>query len=804
MKNINVKKFATILLTTCAVIFGMTMITTAAVNPALISKSQSGSNGDADSRNISVSADGRFIVFESDATNLISGLTDTNNGADIFLRDTKTGTLRCISLANPTTTGNSLSINPVISLDGRYVVFASKASDFVALADTNFDFDVFRFDTAANQFQLISVNAAGTGAGNAFSGNSPLGWRTYDMSDNGRFVAFMSNASDLSGISDANNVSDVYVRDTQSGITRLVSFNQAGTAAGNSESVSPSISGDGNLIAYTSGADNLIPVDNNNSFDSFIYNVETQSTKCISLAISGNAGTGSLGSYSPIISKNGARVAFFSEANNITNTPIPLSNPFRNVFVYDIGLNFNSLVSINTAGNAAANEQNGNGIPHQMGLSISANGRYIAFESKAANLVVSTPTAGTYNVFRRDLLQAKTELVSLNAVGSQSGNGTSLLGVRGSAMSADGRFIAFTSVANNLVSDYPGNSLSQIYVRDMVNSVTTALTLNSAGNALSTGGKDLPSISAGGRAVVFSSVSADLTPTAGNNTQNIYKSFVPTPQKPVADFDGDGLSDFAVFRPQLNGIWYVFNNSATFASYRYYGAGTDLITPADFTGDGRTDYAVFRPSNSTWYISDENFSETIVQFGQTGDTPIPQDFDGDGKADVAIFRNGTWWWQSSQNGQATSYQFGLAGDIPVQGDFDGDGRGDYAVFRPSNGTWYAQKSSSGSVITVNFGLAGDKPVAADYDGDGKTDIAVFRAGTWYILNSRDNSVGITQFGLATDIPVPGSYDGDGKADIAVFRPSEGNWYMLRSTNNAFAAVHFGQTGDAPVPAAFIP
>jgi hypothetical protein len=801
MKKPSFKKFTTKLLTTCAVILGLAMIAAAAVKPEIISKAQNGSNGNGSARNLSVSADGRYIAFESAATNLITGVTDNNNTSDIFVRDTQTGTLRCLSLSTSGATGNSYSINPIISADGHYVVFASNATDLVSGADSNSDLDIFRVNAQTGQKELVSVNTSGTGTGNSYSGNTIGGWHAYDMSDNGRYVAFMSNASNLTGISDTNNKSDIFVRDMQEGITRFITRNANGNAA-NNESVDPSITADGRRVAYTSASSDLIAADNNLQYDVFVYDFQTETTKCASLAVSSGNITGSFSSGPAVISKDGSRVAYYSTAHDLSNTPIPFQYPFNHIYVHDIGFNQNFLVSINAAGNGPANNEVGVGFRQSINLSISDNGRYVTFDSRANNLS-PLATSSTYNVFRRDLSLGITELVTINAAGTSNGNSNSFNALRGGGMSRDGRFVAFYSTASTLTSDFPGNFSGTVYVRDMVNKITTALTLNNAGTALS-GGTDTPGISANGKAVVFASPANDLTPTSTNDLYNIFKSLVPTPQRTVSDFDGDGLSDFAVFRPQTNGTWYVLNNSGTFASYRYYGAGSDLIAPADFTGDGRTDYTLFRPSNGSWYILDENYHETIVQFGLPGDKPVPQDFDGDGRADVAVYRNGSWWWQSSQTGQAVNFNFGLASDIPVQGDFDGDGKADYAVFRPSSGTWYARKSSDGNYLTVNFGLSGDKPVAADYDGDGKTDIAVFRSGIWYILQSRDLSVTITQFGLPTDVPAVGSYDADGKADIAVFRPNEGNWYVLRSSNNAFSAVHFGQNGDMPVPSAFVP
>lgn len=269
----------------------------------------------------------------------------------------------------------------------------------------------------------------------------------------------------------------------------------------------------------------------------------------------------------------------------------------------------------------------------------------------------------------------------------------------------------------------------------------------------------------------------------------------------LADFDGDGSNDFAVFRPS-EGVWYSLNSSGFTASQ--FGSSTDKVVSADFDGDGRTDSAVFSSVDGLgiWQIKrSSDAGVTAEQFGLASDVPARGDFDGDGINDLAVYRpsTGVWYIKNSSNTGFTITRFGLAEDKPIPLDMDGDGRDDIAVWRPSDGNWYWLRSSDGQFAVTHFGLNGDIPVRGDFDGDGKSDVTVYRpsTGVWYTLSSSNGNFQATRFGLDGDIPVAGNYDGDGKTDIAVFRPSDGKWYILRSVDGGFQALQFGLNGDVP-------
>ncbi len=262
-------------------------------------------------------------------------------------------------------------------------------------------------------------------------------------------------------------------------------------------------------------------------------------------------------------------------------------------------------------------------------------------------------------------------------------------------------------------------------------------------------------------------------------------------------------ADLAVWRP-TTGMWYVLGgvqgSQQTMASW---GQSGDVPVPGDYDGDGKTDFSVFRPTNYQWYIVySSNNVISNYEFGAVGDKPAQADYDGDGRTDAAVFRpsDNNWYVLGTTNGFYYS-TWGASGDTPVSADYDGDGKADIAVWRSSNNTFYSVNSTGGNTQTIPFTQSSTQPVCGDYDGDGKADFAIKSGADWIIRNSATPATPVTiPWQLATDTPVPNDYDGDGKVDIATWRDSNGTWYIRQSATGTLRQQPWGQPGDIPVPA----
>jgi Tol biopolymer transport system component len=384
-----------------------------------LSVNGSGIQGDFFSTSPSISADGRYVAFDSGAGNLVSG--DTNNTYDIFVYDRQTDTIERVSVNGSGTQGNDHSFEPAISADGRFVAFYSHATNLVA-GDTNGCEDIFVCDRQVNTIKRVSVNGSGT-QGNAFS-LSPA------ISADGRYVTFISDATNLVA-GDTNSVWDIFVFDQMTDTIERVSVNGGGTQ-GNAASRDHAISANGRYVAFDSVATNLVPGDTNNAFDIFVYDRQADTIERVS--VNGSGIQGDSGSFSPSISSDGRYVAFESAATNLAPGD---TNGASDIFVYDRQTDTIRRVSEDGSG-TQGNDLSSNS-------AISADGRYVAFESAASNLVAAESN-GVLDIFVYDRQTDTIRRVSEDGSGTQ-GNDAS----KDPSISADGRFWAFESAATNLV-----------------------------------------------------------------------------------------------------------------------------------------------------------------------------------------------------------------------------------------------------------------------------------------------------------------------------------------------------------------
>src|SRR5262249_11291128 len=275
-----------------------------------------GAEGNDWSEDPSISADGRFVAFESNATNLVPN--DTNATTDIFVHDRQTGITERVSVDSTGAECHDASYLASISADGRFVTFSSRASDLVA-SDTNGFDDVFRHARATGTTERVSVDSSGAQALNGHSDWSRI-------SGDGRYVAFQSDATNLVA-SDTNHSRDVFVRDRVLGTTERASVDSAG---GEASGMGPSISTDGRFVAFSSHATNLDPGDTNRWEDCFVPDRVTGLPECVSFATPSSPVDADSDWTS--ISANGEFVAFLSYADNVVPGD---TNGWPDVFVRD-------------------------------------------------------------------------------------------------------------------------------------------------------------------------------------------------------------------------------------------------------------------------------------------------------------------------------------------------------------------------------------------------------------------------------------------------------------------------------------
>jgi len=398
-------------------------------------------------------------------------------------------TIERVSVASDGTQGDAASFGGSMSADGRFVAFGSLASNLVPGGANGWG-DVFVHDRATARTERVSVASDGS-SGNAFSAGAHI-------SADGRFVVFHSDASNLVS-HDTNGACDLFTHDRLTRRTERVSVASDGSEVNtDSQDFRPCISADGRFVTFSSEASTLVPGDANGCRDIFLHDRATGVTERLSVGCDGNEANAD--SYNSSMSADARFVAFDSYASNLvpgdTNGVVDSMNGC-DIFVHDRATGRTERVSV------ASDGSQGNDWSDY--LSISADGRFVAFESFASNLVPGD-TNGWEDVFVHDRATGVTERVSVASDGTQ-GDAASF----GGSMSADGRFVAFGSLASNLV---PGgaNGWGDVFVHDRATGITERLSLADGGSTV---------LSADWRFVAFQS-DASLVPGDTNGTDDVF------------------------------------------------------------------------------------------------------------------------------------------------------------------------------------------------------------------------------------------------------------------------------------------
>ncbi|MHB0915879.1 MAG: TolB family protein [Thermoleophilia bacterium] len=421
---------------------------------------------------MAISADGRFVAFESQFTNLVAD--DTNNNWDVFIRDTQTDTTQRVSTDANGNQANGLSGWPDITPDGSLIAFSSNAPNLVP-GDTNqncgtvgcdagWGYDIFVKNPATDAIERVSTNSSD---GQVMYGNN----RWPSISADGRYVVFESTAqidpidSNYECLWGSQDCQDIYLKDRVTGDVLLVSKNAAGTGASNKRDAYPSISDDGRYIMFESNATDLVEPATNGKYHVYVYDRVNETMELVSSDAESVRSNGDNYAYGGSISPDGHYVVFSSTSTNL----VAGYNPsFKQIYRKDRWTGNVAPVSSDKFG--------GPGDQQSEGGSISQDGRYVAFQSEAGNLVhddavncqivhidggtwiYSTPRS-CYDIFVKDLDTGNVVMTSTDAEGVQ-GSSYSMH----ATISANGMFVTFWSAASNLVANDTNSSQNDVFL----------------------------------------------------------------------------------------------------------------------------------------------------------------------------------------------------------------------------------------------------------------------------------------------------------------------------------------------------
>jgi RHS repeat-associated protein len=499
----------------------------------LVSATPAGFGGNAASYNPFLSADGRFVLFESDASDLVPG--DMNARRDVFVRDLQTNTTTLASVGMGGAAANAPSFAQSISSDGHLVVFASAATNLVSLP-TNNQRNVFVRDLTAGTTTLVSANFNNTAGGNAAAASTGPAV----LSPDGRFVAFDSMASDLVSNDTNGETSDVFVRDLAQATTSVVSINLQGTGTGNNESIAPVFDFTGRFIAFTSMASDLAA--GGGSSINEVYMRDTVASTTVRISVDGAFDS----AHNPVFSPDGRYLGFEGHITDVQTE----------VYARDLTANTTVLISANRFDGGVADGLSSTPV-------FSPDGHTVYFVSTGTNLVADN-SGGMSQIYSRNLAINTTSLLSRNSDGTV-GNGASTTPV----LTSDGSMLAFQSQATGLVAS-DNNQFQDVFLQ---NTSTGTISLASQRSpslppqftsripASSTDQRSPTSMNSDGRYIVYTSDAKDLVtnPLPAALNRNAYRYDRQTGLNELVSVNPDGSgghpgTNFGVFgQPAISG-----------------------------------------------------------------------------------------------------------------------------------------------------------------------------------------------------------------------------------------------------------
>ncbi len=540
---------------------------------------------DGSSDGVGISDDGRFVLFSSTADDLVPGVTDSNWTSDVFLRDRTDGSVRLVSRAGAQVleAADGESVATALTPDGRYTLFRSAADDVVSGVS---DANFAAYDVFV--FDRLSGAVDLITRSVAQSNSTADGWSTaIAMTPNGRYVLFQSNADDLSaGVTDLNATDDVFVFDRETASMILVSAaDGAPMETGDWTSTADAISADGHRVLFDSVATDLTQTQVPWGSPARVYVRDLQQVTTTLVARSEDYVLDDANSFGKAISAGGEAVLFSSRATDLLPTPID-ANDSADAFVWDSATQSLQLVgsSLSDARVAEAGSA----------CCVTADGAVVVFSSGGGHLAGGVRDEnGAWDVFAQERGHP-IEAVSVAAGGGRTGSAISLA----KAITPDGRFVLFESQAEDLVPGFGGGGRTwHAFVFDRELRISELIDHTDSSPLMAANSDGIPvALSSDGRFVLFSSTATDLAPGIANyrSWQNLFVRdratgalewlTRPTTGPTVADANAEDMSP--------DGRFVVFSSTAT-----------NFVPGVETGGSGANVFLVDRASSTTTLVS---------------------------------------------------------------------------------------------------------------------------------------------------------------------------------------------------------